>query len=159
MTERILISVITKNRPGAFSRISGLFTQRGYNMESIIAGKSEKEGYSRITIEVIESIEVVDQIVKQLYKVIDVEKVRIIENTAVVREHMLIKIKSDRTNRSDIIEIANIYRAKILNVTQDNLIIELTGDIEKIEGFITVMQDYGIVEIARTGTSAMTRTL
>ena len=72
---------------------------------------------------------------------------------------MLIKIKSDRTNRSDIIEIANIYRAKILNVTQDNLIIELTGDIEKIEGFITVMQDYGIVEIARTGTSAMTRTL
>ena len=159
MTERILISVITKNRPGAFSRISGLFTQRGYNMESIIAGKSEKEGYSRITIEVIESIEVVDQIVKKLYKVIDVEKVRIIENTAVVREHMLIKIKSDRTNRSDIIEIANIYRAKILNVTQDNLIIELTGDIEKIEGFITVMQDYGIVEIARTGTSAMTRTL
>ncbi len=159
MAERILISVITKNRPGAFSRISGLFTQRGYNMESIIAGKSEKEGYSRITIEVIESIEVVDQIVKQLYKVIDVEKVRIIENTAVVREHMLIKIKSDRTNRSDIIEIANIYRAKILNVTQDNLIIELTGDIEKIEGFITVMQDYGIVEIARTGTSAMTRTL
>ena len=159
MTERILISVITKNRPGAFSRISGLFTQRGYNMESIIAGKSEKEGYSRITIEVIESIEVVDQIVKQLYKVIDVEKVRIIENTAVVREHMLIKIKSDRTNRSDIIEIANIYRAKILNVTQDNLIIELTGDIEKIEGFITVMQDYGIVEIARTGLSAMARTL
>ena len=159
MAERILISVITKNRPGAFSRISGLFTQRGYNMESIIAGKSEKEGYSRITIEVIESIEVVDQIVKQLYKVIDVEKVRIIENTAVVREHMLIKIKSDRTNRSDIIEIANIYRAKILNVTQDNLIIELTGDIEKIEGFITVMQDYGIVEIARRGTSAMTRTL
>ena len=159
MEERFLISVIAKNRAGAFSRISGLFTQRGYNMESIIAGKSEKEGYSRITIEVIESIEVVDQIVKQLYKVIDVEKVRIIENTAVVREHMLIKIKSDRTNRSDIIEIANIYRAKILNVTQDNLIIELTGDIEKIEGFITVMQDYGIVEIARTGTSAMTRTL
>ena len=159
MEERFLISVIAKNRAGAFSRISGLFTQRGYNMESIIAGKSEKEGYSRITIEVIESIEVVDQIVKQLYKVIDVEKVRIIENTAVVREHMLIKIKSDRTNRSDIIEIANIYRAKILNVTQDNLIIELTGDIEKIEGFITVMQDYGIVEIARTGLTAMARTL
>jgi len=71
----------------------------------------------------------------------------------------LYKIKSDKNTRSDIIEIANIYRAKILNVTQDNLIIELTGDVSKIEGFITVMQDYGIVEIARTGLTAMARTL
>ena len=159
MEERFLISVIAKNRAGAFSRISGLFTQRGYNMESIIAGKSEKDGYSRITIQVTESASNIDQIVKQLYKIIDVEKVRVFDNTAVAREHMLIKIKSDKTTRSDIIEIANIYRAKILNVTQDNLIIELTGDVSKIEGFITVMQDYGIVEIARTGLSAMARTL
>ena len=94
-----------------------------------------------------------------MYKIIDVEKVRVFDNTAVAREHMLIKIKSDKNTRSDIIEIANIYRAKILNVTQDNLIIELTGDVSKIEGFITVMQDYGIVEIARTGLTAMARTL
>jgi len=159
MEERYLISVIAKNRAGAFSRISGLFTQRGYNMESIIAGKSEKEGYSRITIQVNEPASSIDQIVKQLYKIIDVEKVKVIDDSAVLREHMLLKVKTDKTTRSDIIEIANIYRAKILNVTQDNLIIELTGDAAKIEGFITVMQDYGIVEIARTGLSAMSRTL
>ncbi len=159
MEERYLISVIAKNRAGAFSRISGLFTQRGYNMESIIAGKSEKEGYSRITIQVNETAANIDQIVKQLYKIIDVEKVRVFDESAVVREHMLIKIKTDKTTRSDIIEIANIYRAKILSVTQDNLIIELTGDVSKIEGFITVMQDYGIMEIARTGLSAMGRAL
>lgn len=159
MEERYLISVIAKDRAGAFSRISGLFTQRGYNMESIIAGKSEKEGYSRITIQVNETAANIDQIVKQLYKIIDVEKVRVFDESAVVREHMLIKIKTDKTTRSDIIEIANIYRAKILSVTQDNLIIELTGDVSKIEGFITVMQDYGIMEIARTGLSAMGRAL
>lgn len=159
MEERYLISVIAKNRAGAFSRISGLFTQRGYNMESIIAGKSEKEGYSRITIQVNETAANIDQIVKQLYKIIDVEKVRVFDESAVVREHMLIKIKTDKTTRSDIIEISNIYRAKILSVTQDNLIIELTGDVSKIEGFITVMQDYGIMEIARTGLSAMGRAL
>lgn len=159
MEERYLISVIAKNRAGAFSRISGLFTQRGYNMESIIAGKSEKEGYSRITIQVNEPASSIDQIVKQLYKIIDVEKVKVIDDSAVLREHMLLKVKTDKITRSDIIEIANIYRAKILNVTQDNLIIELTGDAAKIEGFITVMQDYGIVEIARTGLSAMSRTL
>ncbi len=159
MEERYLISVIAKNRAGAFSRISGLFTQRGYNMESIIAGKSEKEGYSRITIQVNETAANIDQIVKQLYKIVDVEKVRVFDESAVVREHMLIKIKTDKTTRSDIIEISNIYRAKILSVTQDNLIIELTGDVSKIEGFITVMQDYGIMEIARTGLSAMGRAL
>lgn len=159
MEERYLISVIAKNRAGAFSRISGLFTQRGYNMESIIAGKSEKEGYSRITIQVNEPATSIDQIVKQLYKIIDVEKVKVMEETAVLREHLLLKVKTDKTTRSDIIEISNIYRAKILNVTQDNLIIELTGDAAKIEGFITVMHDYGIVEIARTGLSAMSRTL
>ncbi len=100
-----------------------------------------------------------DQIQKQLYKVIDVEKVKIFEEGSVLREHMLMKIKADHNTRSDIIEIANIYRAKILNVTIDNLIIELTGDMAKIEGFITVMSDFGIVEIARTGISAMSRNL
>jgi acetolactate synthase-1/3 small subunit len=159
MEKRHHILVIVKNSPGAFSRISGLFTQRGYNMESITAGKSEKEGYSRITIEVINGCEMLDQIQKQLYKIIEVEKVKIFEDSSVLREHMLMKVKTDHSSRSDIIEIANIYRAKILNVTTDNLIIELTGDMAKIEGFITVMSDFGIVEIARTGISAMSRTL
>ncbi len=159
MEKRHHILVIARNNPGTFSRISGLFTQRGYNMESITAGKSEKEGYSRITIEVINGYDMLDQIQKQLYKIIDVEKVKIFEEGSVLREHMLMKVKTDHSTRSDIIEIANIYRAKILNVTSDNLIIELTGDMAKIEGFITVMSDFGIVEIARTGMSAMSRNL
>ncbi len=159
MEKRHHILVIARNNPGTFSRISGLFTQRGYNMESITAGKSEKEGYSRITIEVINGYDMLDQIQKQLYKIIDVEKVKIFEEGSVLREHMLMKVKTDHSTRSDIIEIANIYRAKILNVTSDNLIIELTGDMAKIEGFITVMSDFGIVEIARTGMSAMSRSL
>ncbi len=159
MEKRHHILVIAKNSPGTFSRISGLFTQRGYNMESITAGKSEKEGYSRITIEVLNGCDMLDQIQKQLYKIIDVEKVKIFEEGSVLREHMLMKVKTDHSSRSDIIEIANIYRAKILNVTTDNLIIELTGDMAKVEGFITVMSDFGIVEIARTGISAMSRSL
>lgn len=159
MEKRHHILVIARNSPGTFSRISGLFTQRGYNMESITAGKSEKEGYARITIEVINGCDMLDQIQKQLYKIIDVEKVKIFEEGSVLREHMLMKVKTDHSTRSDIIEIANIYRAKILNVTTDNLIIELTGDMAKVEGFITVMSDFGIVEIARTGISAMSRSL
>jgi acetolactate synthase-1/3 small subunit len=159
MEKRHYILVIAKNSPGTFSRISGLFTQRGYNMESITAGKCEKEGYARITIEVINGCDMLNQIQKQLYKIIEVEKVSIFEEGSVLREHMLMKVRTSHENRSDVIEIANIYRAKVLNVTVDNLIIELTGDTAKIEGFITVMSDFGISEIARTGISAMSRNL
>lgn len=157
MDKRHLIVIKVINEPGIFSRVANLFTQRGYNMETITAGGCEKPGYSRMTIVVIASDDILDQIQKQLYKLVEVEKVVVLDKQSVVREHVLVKVKADRTNRSEILEIANIYRAKVLNVTSRNLIVELTGDKNKIEGFLSVMEDFNILEIAKTGVSAMGR--
>ena len=127
-------------------------------MESIIAGKSEKEGYSRITIQVNETAANIDQIVKQLYKIIDVVKVKIFPEEGVIRrEMMLLKVKANHETRAQIVQIAEIYRAKVLDVSPGSLTMELTGDVKKLRGFIDILESYGVLEIAKTGVLAMSR--
>lgn len=152
------ILVIMRNRPGILSKVSGLFSKRGFNIDGITCGVSEKKEHFRMTITVIGDESFVEQVKRQVAKLIDVIKVQILDEKSIVkRELALIKVKSDSENRLEIIKIVEIYRAKIIDISHEALIIELTGDSNKVEGLIGVMDKFGILESARTGISAMHR--
>ena len=156
--KRYQILVIMRHRSGILSKVSGLFSKRGFNIDGISCGGSEKTGYFRMTITVIGDRKFVEQVRKQVAKLIDVIRVQIFDDdSAVKRELALIKIKFNSENRLEIIKVVEIYRAKIIDMSYETLIIELTGDLNKIEGFIGVMNKFGILEIARTGINAMHR--
>lgn len=152
------ILIITKNTSGIAARIMSLFNRRGYFVKKMSAGITNKEGYARLTLTVDGDPESLDQIQKQVYKIIDVVKVKIFPQQGVIRrEMMLLKVKADHETRSQIVQIADIYRGKILDVSPKSLTIELTGDVEKLRGFIDIMSPYGILEMAKTGVVAMSR--
>ncbi|ATV69313.1 acetolactate synthase small subunit [Fusobacterium pseudoperiodonticum] len=152
------ILIIAKNTNGIVARIMSLFNRRGYFVKKMSAGVTNKEGHARLTLTVDGDKESLDQIQKQVYKIIDVVKVKIFpEKDVIRRELMLLKVKADEETRSQIVQIANIYRGNILDVSPKSLVIELTGDIEKLRGFIGMMSNYGILEIAKTGIVAMSR--
>ena len=152
------ILIIAKNTNGIVARIMSLFNRRGYFVKKMSAGVTNKEGYARLTLTVDGDKESLDQIQKQVYKIIDVVKVKIFpEKDVIRRELMLLKVKADEETRSQIVQIANIYRGNILDVSPKSLVIELTGDIETLRGFIGMMSNYGILEIAKTGIVAMSR--
>lgn len=122
------------------------------------SGVTVQPGYARMTLTVDADSDTLDQIQKQIYKIIDVVKVKVFPKTDVVRrELMLIKVKADDQTRSQIVQIANIYRGNVLDVAPTSLIIELTGDEEKLRGFIDIMKPYGVLEMAKTGVTAMSR--
>lgn len=152
------ILVIMRNKPGGVARISGLFTRRGYNIETITAGTGIDENHSRLTITVKASEVDLDQIVKQVYKVIDVVKVRIADpDQSIKRQLLLLKANCDIGRRSEIIELANIFKANILHTTSKTIVLELVGKEDKINDFIELIEPYGILEISRTGTNAMSK--
>ncbi|WP_289087867.1 acetolactate synthase small subunit [uncultured Veillonella sp.] len=152
------ILIIAKNTPGIGARILSLFNRRGYSVKKMTSGVTVKPGYARLTLTVDADVASLDQIQKQIYKLIDVVKVKVFPDHNVVRrELMLIKVKADEHTRSQIVQIATIYRGNILDVSPTSLIVELTGDTEKLRGFIDIMQDYGVLEIAKTGITAMSR--
>ena len=152
------ILIIAKNTNGIVARIMSLFNRRGYFVKKMSAGVTNKEGYARLTLTVDVDKESLDQIQKQVYKIIDVVKVKIFpEKDVIRRELMLLKVKADEETRSQIVQIANIYRGNILDVSPKSLVIELTGDIEKLRGFVGMMNNYGILEMAKTGIVAMSR--
>jgi len=122
------------------------------------AGVTNKAGYARLTLSVDGDAKSLDQIQKQVYKIVDVVKVKVFPSEGVIRrELMLIKVKSDNETRAQIVQIADIYRGKILDVSPNSLIIELTGDVQKLRGFVEIMKNYGILEMAKTGVTAMSR--
>ena len=152
------ILIIAKNTNGIVARIMSLFNRRGYFVKKMSAGVTNKDGYARLTLTVDGDKESLDQIQKQVYKIIDVVKVKIFpEKDVIRRELMLLKVKADEETRSQIVQIANIYRGNILDVSPKSLVIELTGDIEKLRGFVGMMNNYGILEMAKTGIVAMSR--
>lgn len=158
MNKTYEILVIAKNTNGIVVRIMSLFNRRGYFVKKMTAGITNKEGYARLTLSVEGDDEILDQIQKQVYKIVDVVKVKIFPETGVIRrELMLIKIKANDETRAQIVQIADIYRGKVLDVSPNSLIIELTGDVEKLRGFIDIMKKYGVLEIAKTGILAMSR--
>lgn len=152
------LSVLVEDEAGVLSRIAGLFARRGFNIESLAVGPAECKGISRITMVILGDNRTIEQLTKQLYKLVNVLKVQDITNTPCVeRELVLVKINAVQKYRSAILEIANIFRAKIVDISSNNLIIEVTGDPGKMVAIEQLLQEYGILEIARTGKIALTR--
>ena len=154
---RHTIAALVENRPGVLARVAGLFRRRGFNIESLAVGVTEKEGISRMTIVVAGDDRTIEQVTKQLNKLIEVIKVSDVSTNAVERELALIKVAATPQTRGEIIEIANIFRARIVDVSRDSFIVEITGDEDKVSAFIDLMRQYGIKEVARTGKIAMQR--
>ncbi len=154
-----IISALVLHKPGVLQRVAGLFTRRGFNIESITVGTSEQEEIARMTIIARGDEKVLEQITKQLNKLIDVIKVRDLEpDTTVKRELCLIKVHSPNERvRSEVIQYANIFRGRIIDVSPETLTIEVTGTSDKIDTLIDLVRGFGIKEIARTGPTAMSR--
>ncbi len=153
-----VFQLIVDNTSGVLSRISGLFSRRGYNIESITAGVTADPRFTRITIVASGDEDILDQIEKQVAKLVDVRSIKeLIPDESVYRELIMIKVKADAEQRQGIIAIADIFRAKIIDVALDSLIIELTGNQTKIEAFISLLNGYQILELARTGLAGLSR--
>lgn len=153
-----VLTVLVENQAGVLSRISGLFSRRGYNIDSLSVGETEDATVSRMTIVVNADESTLEQIKKQLNKLIDVIKiVELKEETSIYRELALVKIAADKNTRAEIIEIANIFRAHIVDVAKDSLVIEATGDQGKITALTSMLEPYCIKEIIRTGITALQR--
>ena len=152
------ISVLVEDEAGVLTRIAGLFARRGFNIESLAVGPAEQVGMSRITMVVPGDDSVIEQLIKQLYKLISVLKVQdITQIPCVERELMLVKVKATASNRTEVIQVAQIFRARIVDISEDNLTIEVVGDPGKMVAIIQMLNKFGIREIARTGKIAMTR--
>lgn len=156
-TKHTLVALV-ENRPGVLNRIASLFRRRGFNIESIAVGHAELPNMSRMTIVVDGTTTMVEQVRKQLDKVVDVVKVSdITGDGTIARELALIKVKATPANRSEIIEIVDIFRANIVDVAPDSVTIEVTGDEDKINSLFNLLRGFGVRELARTGRIAMAR--
>ena len=153
-----VISTLVEDKPGVLQKVAGMFNRRGFNIDSITVGNSEVEGLSRMVITVHADEKGLEQVMKQLNKLIDVIKIKDITKKAVKRELCLIKVSIPNAEaRAEIMQYTNIFRAHILDVTEETLMIELTGDKNKINAFISLVEPFGIKRIARTGLTAMSR--
>jgi acetolactate synthase-1/3 small subunit len=153
-----VLSLLVEDKPGLLTRVAGLFARRGFNIESLAVGKSEIDGLSRITVVVDVDELPLEQVTKQLNKLINVIKiVELDPEQSVSREHMLIKVRVDNTTRSQVLEAVNLFRARVVDVATDALVIETTGDSGKIQAFLRVLEPYGIKEIAQSGLLAIGR--
>jgi len=153
-----VFQLLVDNNSGVLSRITGLFSRRGYNIESITAGVTADPRFTRITIVTSGDEEILDQIEKQVAKLVDVRDIHELKpDKSVYRELCLIKVKTTPDKRQAVIASADIFRAKIIDVSVDSLIVELTGNQSKIDAFIALLQDYEILELARTGITGLGR--
>ena len=156
--KRRVFSLLVENTSGVLSRIAGLFTRRGYNIDSITAGVTADERYSRITVVVVEDEIMLEQIEKQLAKLEEVIDIKVLKSGAsVCRELVMVKVAVTQETRQQIISIADIFRANIVDVCTDSLVIELTGNSDKVEAFIKLLDEYEILELARTGITGLSR--
>jgi acetolactate synthase-1/3 small subunit len=152
------ISVLVEDKPGVLTRVAGLFAARGYNIDSLAVGPTEEAGLSRMTIVVNVETKPLEQVTKQLNKLINVIKVlEHEEGSAVERELVLAKVRAEGDRRARVMEICEVFRARVLDVTHSTLTLEATGSPEKIEALLELLVDFGIVELARTGRVALAR--
>ena len=156
--QKKVFQLLTNNTSGVLSRITGLFSRRGYNIESITAGVTADPKYSRITIVTSGDDDILEQIEKQLEKLVDVKDIKELKpQSSVYRELVLIKIRVTSEQRQNVLSVANIFRANVIDVSSDSLIVELTGNQSKIEAFINLLDGLEILEIARTGIAGLCR--
>ena len=153
-----VLSLLVEDRPGLLTRVAGLFARRGFNIESLAVGKSEIDGLSRITVVVDVEELPLEQVTKQLNKLVNVIKIVELDPAqAVTREHLLIKVRVDNTTRSQVLEAVTLFRATIVDVATDALVIEATGNTGKIQALLRILEPYGIKEIAQSGLLAIGR--
>ena len=153
-----ILAVLVEDKPGVLTRVAGLFSRRGFNIDSIAVGEANEPGLSRMTITVNEDSATLEQVVKQLNKLVNVIKIsNITEDPSVSRELMLLKVKAEPETRGEIQQVVETFRGKTVDVSLDSMIIEVTGDDEKLEAMKLLLQHYGIQEIVRTGKIAMVR--
>jgi acetolactate synthase-1/3 small subunit len=157
MTTHVL-SLLVEDKPGLLTRVAGLFARRGFNIQSLAVGQTELDGLSRITVVVDVEDLPLEQVTKQLNKLINVIKIVELDDAqSVQREHMLIKVRVDNSTRSQVLEAVNLFRARVVDVSTDALVIEVTGDTGKIQALLRVLEPYGIKEIAQSGLLAIGR--
>ena len=152
------LAVLVENNPGVLAKVSNLFSRRGYNIDSLVVSDTEDKSISRMTIVVDGDEKTVEQVTKQLHKLVDVIKVNdLTHDDTVCRQLLLVRVAADRETRGEIIQLMDIFRARIIDIGRRSLIIEATGDESKIEAILKSLQPFGIQEIVKTGISAMVR--
>ena len=152
------LSILTENTPGVLSRIAGLFARRGFNIETLTVGPTDDEQISRFTITVDGAAHPIDQVTKQLHKLVNVLKIRDLEpGDTVARELAMFKVSADGDKRAEVMQICEIFRGKVVDVTKKSIILEVTGSTDKIEAFERMVRPFGLVEMMRTGEIAISR--
>ena len=152
-----VIAIYVENKYGVLARVSGLFMRRGFNIDTLTVGATHDPDYSRITITLDEDEHIRDQVINQLKKLHNVKKVKLLPQSSVQRELMLLKVRTTPENRSEVLAASEIYRAKIIDYNTSTMCIEVTGESSKIDAFIEVMKPIGIIEMCRTGVVALER--
>jgi acetolactate synthase-1/3 small subunit len=154
---RHILSVLVENRPGVLARIAGMFARRGYNIHSLAVGPTENDEVSRLTLVVGTEAVQIEQIIKQLNKLVHVLKISELTDDAVERELQLVKVESDSETRTQIIELADVFRAKVVDVAYDTITIEAAGNPRKLEAMLELLEPFGIREFVRSGTISLSR--
>ncbi len=153
-----VLSILVENRPGVLARVAGLFSRRGFNIDTLAVGPTDDANISRITLTLDGAVHPIDQVTKQLHKLINVLKIRDMEpEETVAREMALFKVSAAVENRAEIVQFAEIFRAKIVDVSRRALIVEVTGSHDKIEAFESMLRPHGLLEMVRTGEVALAR--
>ena len=153
-----IFSILVTNKPGVMTRVSSMFTRRGFNIDTLTVGETESPEFSRITVSMIGDEYAKDQVVKQLSKLHDVKQVQVMErDDTVTRELLLVKVKNDSSTRQDVLAAVDVFRSKIVDYSPDALCIEITGETTKLNAFIELVKPFGIMEICRTGIVALER--
>jgi acetolactate synthase I/III small subunit len=153
-----VLSILVENKPGVLTRISGLFARRGFNIDTLSVGPTDDDQVSRITLTLDGAMHPIDQVTKQLHKLVNVLKIRDLEpSETVTRELALFKINADGGNRGEVMQICEIFRGKVVDVTKRSIILEITGTTDKIEAFERMVRPFGLIEMVRTGEIAVAR--
>ena len=152
------LSILVENKPGVLTRIAGLFARRGFNIDTLSVGPTDDDRFSRITLTVDGAVHPIDQVTKQLHKLVNVIKIVELDYaTSVQREHMLVKVRADNQTRSNVIEVVNLFRASVVDYATDALVVEVTGDRGKVDAFLKALEPFGIKELAQSGMVAIGR--
>ena len=153
-----LLSILVENKPGVLTRVAGLFARRGFNIDTLTVGPTEDERISRITLTVDGAVHPIDQVTKQLHKLVNVIKIRDLEPTdTVARELALFKVSADGPQRGELMQICEIFRGKVVDVTKRSVVIEVTGTTDKIQAFERMVRPFGLIEMMQTGEIAISR--
>ena len=153
-----VLSILVENKPGVLSRVAGLFARRGFNIDTLTVGPTDDDQISRITLTVDGAVHPIDQVTKQLHKLINVLKIRDLEPTdTVVRELALFKVSVEGSQRAEVMQFCEIFRGKVVDVTKRSIVIEITGTTDKIDAFERMVRPFGLIEMMRTGEIAISR--